>query len=201
MSVQVQNGQARRETRKPITDSQTLDIDNLIQRIAKQPSAPLKSVASARLSPAATPASRPAWAIDGIADNTRITTSFGEVPAQLLRKNDMLRTRDGSFRRIAWISHLRFDEEFMAQHPEAAPIRIRAGALGRNMPERDVELSPSNAISLTTGTGRATFKAKDLLNRSGVLQMPRTLLSYTQIRCEGGDTEICSEGVWIHLNG
>lgn len=191
MSTQFQDGQ-----RAPRPTSQGIGIEALISRIAVETSDMAKTDDTVVAAPPAAD-----WTIEGIADNTRITTSFGEVPAQLLRKNDMLRQRDGSFRKIIWIDHFRFDEAFISRHPEAAPVRIRAGALRPNTPERDVDLSPCQPLAFTTQAGHQIVRARDLLKRAGVLQVPRNLLSYTQIQCEGGDTEIRAEGIWVVLKG
>ena len=201
MSAQFQNIPAGAPVRRSDSDHSAINIDGLIEKVAAETSVTSKPALRTGISPAARSSSDSNWTLEGIADNTRVTTSFGEVPVQLLRKNDMLRVRDGSFRRINWVNHFRFDEDFMSKHPAAKPVRVRAGSLGQNLPARDIEISSCTNLMLTTGAGTMPVQAQSLLKRAGVLSIPRTQLSYTQFKCDGGDVDVCAEGVWIRISG
>ena len=55
------------------------------------------------------------WSIPGIYSGTRISTSFGEVPAHLIRVRDQLRTRDGDYVRVLRIDEYKLDADFLAR--------------------------------------------------------------------------------------
>ena len=67
---------------------------------------------------------RKKWGLPGIYSGTRVSTSFGEVPAHLIRVRDQLRTRDGDYQRVVRIDEYKLDAEFLSDHPEARPIRF-----------------------------------------------------------------------------
>jgi hypothetical protein len=77
------------------------------------------------------------------ARGTRIATARGEVAVERLRPGMLVATASGRMARIGWIGHVTVD---LASHPEAAPVRVRAGALGPSVPRRDMLLSPDHAL-------------------------------------------------------
>ncbi|MFV2053690.1 Hint domain-containing protein [Aliiroseovarius sp. YM-037] len=134
------------------------------------------------------------WTIDGIAGQTRVSTSFGDVPSELLRKNDMVRSISGDFKRIVWIDRIRLDEGFMSRHPEAYPIHIRANAFGKGIPARDIEVSPCHRLRVDRFTNGSVV-AESLLHRPGVTRAPHPHVTYTQFHCDG-DTMVKVENLW-----
>jgi hypothetical protein len=82
-------------------------------------------------------------AVACFARGTRITTGRGEVAVERLRPGMQVPTASGRMARIGWIGRVTVD---LAAHPEAAPIRVRAGALGPCVPRRDLLLSPDHAL-------------------------------------------------------
>jgi hypothetical protein len=77
------------------------------------------------------------------AGGTRIATAAGEVAVERLRPGMWAATASGRMARIGWIGRVAVD---LMAHPEAAPIRVRAGALGPGVPRRDLLLSPDHAV-------------------------------------------------------
>jgi Hint domain-containing protein len=75
---------------------------------------------------------------------TQICTPTGEVPVEDLKIGDVVRTSDGHSIAVRWIGRQtvagRFADELRS------PIRIRAGALGDNVPSRDLRVSPDHAL-------------------------------------------------------
>ncbi len=141
------------------------------------------------------------WSIDGFGMNTRICTAFGATPAQFLKVGDMVRTRDGAFRRVSWVDHVKLNENFMRQHPQAGPILIRAGALGHNMPERDMEISPCHRLTEMRFSGAKTVSAESLLGRPNITRAARSQASYIRFRCEGGEAIVKAENIWTVIKG
>lgn len=135
------------------------------------------------------------WTTDGIAGQTRVATSFGDVPSELLRKNDMVRTMSGDFKRIVWIDRIRLDEDFMSRHPEAYPIHIRANAFGKGVPARDIEVSPRQRLHVDRFTNGGYVVAESLLHRPGVTRAPRPHVIYTQFHCNC-DALVKIENLW-----
>ena len=71
------------------------------------------------------------WPLPGLAPMTRVETSFGKVHAVALRKGDEVKTRSGEYRKIVWLNRILLDESLLNVMPDANPVRIRAGAIGR----------------------------------------------------------------------
>ncbi|MGB5559820.1 MAG: Hint domain-containing protein, partial [Paracoccaceae bacterium] len=137
--------------------------------------------------------------LSGFGPMTRISTSFGDMHAQALRERDMVRTRTGGFVKIERVDRYVLDEEFLRYHPEALPIRIRAGAFGRNLPANDVTLAPFQTINTSQPiAGPRVARAIDALGRPSVMRVPETIFTYTVIRCARPVSVLC-EGLWIDI--
>lgn len=120
--------------------------------------------------------------ITGFGPLARITTSFGEVYAQALRKGDMVRTTGGAFARIEHVDRLHLDEGFLHRHPSVQPIRIRRGSLGPNLPAQDVILAPYQMIR--PGPARVMTKmvpAAELMGKPFVSRATENQITYTRI--------------------
>lgn len=131
---------------------------------------------------------------------TAIACCFGNVPAAALRERDRVRARDGSFVQILHLSRSVLDQDFLTRHPDAMPIRIRAGALGPGLPAADVLVSPSQHIAAIPGRLPAPRRAADLLAVPGVYRQPETGLSYTQLILARA-AEIQAHGLWFAVDG
>ena len=132
--------------------------------------------------------------ITGFGPMSRVTTSFGEVHAHVLRKGDMVRTTLGHFKRIEHVDCIRFDEEFVRRHPGVLPIKLRKGALGQGMPKVDMMLAPYQKVRV--GRARSAMPMVDaikLLDRPFVERATENQITYTIIRLDG-PAEILCEG-------
>ncbi len=78
---------------------------------------------------------------------TRIATPGGAVAVEDLRQGDDVLTADGRAMPVRWLGVQTVSTSF-ADPLRALPIRIRAGALGLNLPGRDLLLSPGHAVLL-----------------------------------------------------
>ncbi len=76
---------------------------------------------------------------------TMIGTDRGEVAVDALAIGDTVLTVAGEARPIRWIGRRAVAARF-ADPLSAMPVRIRRGALGANVPVRDVLLSPCHAV-------------------------------------------------------
>ena len=154
-----------------------MDIEGILKEVgtpepvAKSPVKPLRRV----------PGVKPRdWMLPGFGPLTRITTSLGDVPAQALRKNDLVRTRSGDFKPIVWLDRLVLDEEYISLHPDALPVHIKPNALGRGIPSHDVYLAPRQPIDArATKLAGGHKEAIDLVGRPGVMRKAEAMYTYT----------------------
>lgn len=77
---------------------------------------------------------------------TALASPEGEIKVEDIRAGDMLTTKNGAMP-VRWIGQSHIHTRF-ADPLRALPIRIRAGALGNNLPVRDLLLSPDHAIHM-----------------------------------------------------
>ncbi len=78
---------------------------------------------------------------------TMIATPQGETAVEELQAGDLVLTADGRSVPVRWIGINTVATRFADPHRNL-PIRITAGALGENMPQRDLRLSPDHAVLL-----------------------------------------------------
>ena len=77
---------------------------------------------------------------------TLILTQSGETKVEDLSVGDLVKTVGGKFEAIKWIGHQTIDPQSPQNPFRALPIQIVAGALGNNLPVRDLFVSPDHAI-------------------------------------------------------
>lgn len=138
-----------------------------------------------------------AWTLPGFGETARITTNFGDLPIQALRRRDPLRTPDGSIRLVHWCDRLRLDNGFLTANPDAQPIVILANALGPGRPKADLVVSPHQRIGINPPGFHQDFRlARDLTGRPGILRRPIEHMTYYLFHCEQ-PTVILAEGVAV----
>lgn len=113
------------------------------------------------------------------AEGTVIDTSLGPTPVECLAEGDLVRTRDHDDQPIKWIGRRRLDSLELARSPNLAPIRIQAGALGRDLPHIDLTVSPQHRIliegwqaELNFGEAEILVPAIALVNGGSISQLP-----------------------------
>ena len=84
-------------------------------------------------------------------------------------------TKDDGYQPVRWIGTRQMSETDLEAHPKVRPIRIKAGALGQNMPERNLTVSPQHRILVNSklarrlhGDDEMLVAAKHLLQVEGV---------------------------------
>ena len=78
---------------------------------------------------------------------TRIATPNGEVAVETLQQGGLVRLADGRALPVRWLGRQTVSRRF-AGPARTLPVRIHAGALGSNLPQRDLLLSPGHAVLL-----------------------------------------------------
>ena len=110
------------------------------------------------------------------AAGTRIGTTRGEINVEDLREGDEVRTRDG-VQPVVWIGRRRID---LARHPNperARPIKIRRHAFGRDVPARDLLVSPDHAVFYEG----VLIPARLLVNARTVVQVRPRAVTYFHV--------------------
>jgi autotransporter passenger strand-loop-strand repeat protein len=103
------------------------------------------------------------------APGTLIATPGGAVAVETLRAGDLVLTADGARMPVRWLGLQTVATRF-ADPLLMLPIRIRAGALGENLPGRDLLLSPGHAVLL-----------EDLLVQAGALVNGTSIVRETEV--------------------
>jgi hypothetical protein len=107
---------------------------------------------------------------------TMIRTPAGEVAVETLKRGDLVSTSDGRAMPVSWLGRQTVSTVF-ADPRRVLPIRIRAGALGENVPSRDLLLSPDHAIRVDD----VLIQAGALVNETSIVRetnVPQTFTYY-----------------------
>ena len=122
---------------------------------------------------------------------TLIRTPDGEVAVETIKRGDLVLAADGRVVPVTWIGRQTVSTRF-ADPLRVLPIRIRAGALGENVPARDLLLSPDHAI-LIDG---ALIHAGALVNGTSIVRETAVPDVFTYYHVEADDHSlILAEGV------
>jgi hypothetical protein len=99
---------------------------------------------------------------------TLVRTPGGEAAIETLRPGDLVLTHDGLVKRVNWLGRQTVSTAF-ADPLRRLPIRVRAGALGENVPCRDLLVSPDHAL-LVEGV---LIQSGALVNGSSIVRETR----------------------------
>ncbi len=131
-----------------------------------------------------------------------IATPKGEVPVESLREGDKVITRDNGIQEIRWTGKRTLNREELADHLNMKPIFIKAGALGHNLPERDMLVSPQHRMLITGETPQLYFEesevlvaAKHLVGRQGIGIMDTMRTTYIHFMFDRHEV-VLSDGAW-----
>lgn len=97
------------------------------------------------------------------ARGTLIETSCGQVAIETLQAGDLVKTMDHGFQKLRWIGSRQLDKVDLRQHPELLPVRIKAGALGKNLPKKDLTVSPQHRILVRSEIAQRMFGTLEVL--------------------------------------
>jgi hypothetical protein len=124
------------------------------------------------------------------AAGTRILTRLGPRAVETLRHGDRVLAASGRLAAIRWLGHRRTDPR---RHPDphaVMPVRVRAGALGPNLPARDLILSPDHAVFLAG----ALVPIRHLANGKSIVQEIRDSVTYWHVELHRHEV-ILAEGL------
>lgn len=120
---------------------------------------------------------------------TRILTADGGRLVEDLRPGDRLQTKDDGAQAILWIGSRKMTGARLYAMPHLRPVRIRAGALGVDIPDGDLIVSPQHRLVVQ---GRA---AQALFNVSEVLMAAQDMINDRSITVDHALREV----TYIHL--
>tara|TARA_B110000908_G_scaffold171288_1_gene233505 strand:- start:4918 stop:6303 length:1386 start_codon:yes stop_codon:yes gene_type:complete len=133
---------------------------------------------------------------------TRLATVRGEVSVESLREEDRVFTRDNGIQTLAWAGTRDLSGQELADHPEFNPVHIRKGALGNNVAERDMAVSPDHRMLITSSIADVLFgerevlvAEKHLISLDGINQIVTRSIQYIHLMFEQHEI-VLADGAW-----
>ena len=105
----------------------------------------------------------PAPVIICFAQGTVIHTDLGPVAVESLAVGNLVETRDRGVQPIPWIGKRVLDTLDLARHPQLRPVCFKAGSLGRDLPYKDLTVSPQHRMMLTGWQAELHFGEPEVL--------------------------------------
>lgn len=131
---------------------------------------------------------------------TMVTTRSGKRAVETLQPGDMLLTRDRGFQPVVWRGMRR--AILPADKGDAAPVTIRAGALGPGQPERDMMVSPGHRmlssdpdLLRSLGEPEALVEARALVGLPGIGRPGLRSVGYVHVLMDKHEV-ILAENTW-----
>lgn len=113
-----------------------------------------------------------------VARGTLIETKAGPKRVETLNPGDLIVTMDGPARPVRWIGSRKVLGPELRSDPSLRPIRIAKGALGHQLPKRELTVSPQHRILV------ADWRAEIFFGRDEVLVPAKALLNDTTIQVD-----------------
>ncbi|MCB2092813.1 MAG: Hint domain-containing protein [Rhodobacteraceae bacterium] len=120
---------------------------------------------------------------------TTLETPEGPRLIEDIRAGDRICTKDDGAQEVLWTGQRRMTGARLYAMPHLRPIRIRAGAMGEDRPDRDLIVSPEHRMLVKTPS------AMSLFNQPEVLVAARDLVDGHLIVTETGIREVS----YIHV--
>lgn len=133
---------------------------------------------------------------------TLITTPRGQVRVEDLVVGDLVMTRDSGMQPIEWVGRRDLDVSALIVQPSLCPVYIAKGALGGDLPVRDMRVSPQHRMliegalpEMLFGEREVLVAALHLVGMPGITQGLSEGISYIHVMCERHEI-ICADGCW-----
>ncbi|MBS0122685.1 Ig-like domain-containing protein [Thetidibacter halocola] len=94
---------------------------------------------------------------------TLIATPQGERLVEDLKIGDRVITRDNGIQQVRWIGRKDLTGHDLARKPHMNPVLIRKGALGNNLPEHDMLVSPNHRVLVANDKTALYFEEREVL--------------------------------------
>ena len=133
---------------------------------------------------------------------TLIATPKGERRVEDLVVGDRVITRDNGIQEIRWVGTREMTGQELAHKAHLLPVLIRQGALGNNLPERDMLVSPNHRVLVANDKTALYFEerevlvaAKHLTGLEGVDIVETSGTTYIHVMFDQHEV-ILSDGTW-----
>ncbi|KEJ88341.1 hypothetical protein DSW25_14665 [Sulfitobacter donghicola DSW-25 = KCTC 12864 = JCM 14565] len=133
---------------------------------------------------------------------TRIATPRGEVAIEDLTVGDRVITRDNGLQVIRWVGTRTLSADELGSALHLCPVKISQGALGNDLPERDLMVSPNHRILVANDKSALYFEesevlvaAKHLTGLPGVSVVEGAETTYIHLMFDQHEV-ILSDGAW-----
>ncbi|MBS8228125.1 Hint domain-containing protein [Vannielia litorea] len=133
---------------------------------------------------------------------TMIATPEGPRAVETLGPGDRVLTRDHGVKRLQWVGQRLLNHHHLAANPRLMPVRIKAGALGYDLPERDIMVSPQHKMLITDARAEMLFgehevlvSAVHLVGLPGIEQVSVEEVVYIHIMFDAHEI-VMAEGAW-----
>ncbi len=133
---------------------------------------------------------------------TLVATPRGEIAVEKLKVGDRVVTRDNGFQEIQWVGHKKVTRKSFADDPGLKPILIRAGAIGKGLPERDMMVSPNHrmlligmALAIEFQEPEVLVAAKHLVGRDGIHRVEMLSTTYIHFMFKRHEV-VLGNGAW-----
>jgi len=117
----------------------------------------------------------PAGAVICFTPGTLILTEDGPRRVETIGEGDLIQTKDDGVQEVLWVGRRRITGARLQAMPQIAPVRLAAGALGTDVPDDGLLVSPDHRILLRGAQVNALFNtdealvcARDLVNDTSV---------------------------------
>jgi len=94
---------------------------------------------------------------------TLIATPEGPRAVEDLAPGDRVLTRDNGVKLLEWVGQRLLNANHLAANPRLMPVRIKAGALGFGLPERDMMVSPQHKMLISDARAELLFGEHEVL--------------------------------------
>lgn len=115
------------------------------------------------------------------ATGTRILTVNGEVAIEHLREGDLIVLEDDTFLPVQWIGRRYVECARSPWRSDVLPVRISSGAIGENMPKRDLLVSPGHSLAIER---EWLIQAGQLVNGHSITQSEVAEITYWHVELE-----------------
>ncbi|MFC6586242.1 Hint domain-containing protein [Sulfitobacter pacificus] len=133
---------------------------------------------------------------------TKIATPKGERLVQELKVGERVITRDNGIQEIRWVGARDMSGAELEKAPHLKPVLIRQGALGNDLPERDMMVSPNHRVLVANDKTALYFEerevlvaAKHLTDLEGVDIVEVSQTTYIHVMFDQHEV-ILSDGAW-----
>lgn len=132
---------------------------------------------------------------------TLIDTAHGRKPVETLCAGDLVLTRDHGYMPLVWAGRRKIEADEISAQPEFAPVLLRAGSLGVNLPECDTRVSPAHRVLICGPRAELLFGEKEVLVPAGLLvgqpgiERDATDVTYVHIMFESHQI-VLGDGMW-----